>query len=180
MSGHGAGYERDMSNAKPSEPEILAVIHSSMGRRILGIGSLYALSLMVIYVAITQPPELGWQVFLLVLGGGSIWIAEQMRRATGNAIELTEQELRDTSGVVIARVEDMVSLDRGAFAFKPSNGFLIRLTSGKGRTWRPGMWWRIGSRIGVGGMTPGPQTKFMAEMIAAMIAQREIDLADAE
>ena len=164
-----------MSNENTSDSEVLAVIHSSMGRRILGIGSLYALSIMVIYVAITQPPALGWQVFLLVMGGGSIWIAERMRRATGSALELTKLELRDTSGVVIARVEDMVSLDRGAFAFKPSNGFLIRLTSGQGRTWRPGMWWRIGSRIGVGGMTPGPQTKFMAEMISAMIAQRDLD-----
>lgn len=169
-----------MSDTNPSEPEILAVIHSSMGRRILGIGSLYTLSLMVIYVALTQPPAIGWQLFMFALGGGSIWIAEQMRRATGNALELTEHELRDTSGVLIARVEDMISLDRGVFAFKPSNGFLIRLSSGQGRVWRPGMWWRIGSRIGVGGMIPGPQAKFMAEMIAAMIAQREMDISGAE
>ena len=164
-----------MSDKKSSEPEILAVIHASMGRRILGIGALYGLSLMVIYVALTQPPALGWQIFLIVLGGGSIWIAEQMRRATRFALELTELELRDSSGFVLSRVEDMVSIDRGTFAFKPSNGFLIRLTSGTGRTWRPGMWWRLGSRIGVGGMTPGPQTKFMAEMISAMIAQRDVE-----
>ena len=164
-----------MSDTNPPELEVLATIHSSMGRRVLGIGSLYALSMMVIYVALTQPPALGWQLFLLALGGGSIWIAEQMRRATAYALELTEAELRDTSGVVIARVEDMVSLDRGAFAFKPSNGFLIRLKSGEGRQWRPGMWWRLGARIGVGGMTPGPQTKFMAEMISAMIAQRDME-----
>ncbi|WP_223424598.1 hypothetical protein [Tateyamaria pelophila] len=169
-----------MSDTNSSEPEVLAVIHSSMGRRILGIGSLYVLSLMVIYVALTQPPEIGWQLFLLAMGGGSIWIAERMRKATGNALELTEHELRDTSGILIARVEDIVSLDRGAFAFKPSNGFLIRLSSGQGRTWRPGMWWRIGSRIGVGGMVPGPQAKFMAEMISAMIAQRELDRSDAK
>jgi len=169
-----------MSDQNSSEPEVLAVIHSSMGRRILGIGSLYALSLMVIYVALTQPPEIGWQLFLLIMGGGSIWIAERMRKATGNALELTEHELRDTSGILIARVEDMVSLDRGAFAFKPSNGFLIRLSSGQRRTWRPGMWWRIGSRIGVGGMVPGPQTKFMAEMISAMIAQRDLDRSDTQ
>ncbi len=169
-----------MSDTNASEPEVLAVIHSSMGRRILGIGSLYTLSLLVIYVALTQPPAIGWQVFMLALGGGSIWIAEQMRRATNTALELTEHELRDTSGVLIARVENMVAIDRGAFAFKPSNGFLIRLSSGQGRVWRPGMWWRIGSRIGVGGMVPGPQTKFMAEMIAAMIAQREVDRAEVE
>lgn len=169
-----------MSETNVSEPEVLAVIHSSMGRRILGIGSLYTLSLLVIYVALTQPPAIGWQVFMLALGGGSIWIAEQMRRATNTALELTEHELRDTSGVLIARVENMVAIDRGAFAFKPSNGFLIRLSSGQGRVWRPGMWWRIGSRIGVGGMVPGPQTKFMAEMIAAMIAQRDVDRSEVE
>jgi hypothetical protein len=162
-----------MSNTNESETEVIAVVQASMGRRILGLGSLYGLSLMVIYVAIVQPPELGWQVFLILLGCGSIWIAEMMRRATSSALELTRLELRDTTGAVLARIEDIVSLDRGAFAFKPSNGFLIRVKSGSGRIWRPGMWWKLGSRIGVGGMTPGPQTKFMAEMISAMIAQRD-------
>lgn len=162
-----------MQNVMPSEPEILATIHSSMGRRILGIGSLYALSLMVLYVAVAQPPALFWQIFLLALGGGSLWISELMRRATASALELTEHELRDTSGVVLARVDDIVSLDRGAFAFKPSNGFLLRLKTSAERSWRPGMWWRFGSRIGVGGMTPGPQTKFMAEIIMTMISQRD-------
>lgn len=162
-----------MSHDQTPEAEILATVHASQGRRILGIGSLYILSLMVLYVAIVKPPEMGWQVFLFVMGGGSIWISERMRRATASALVLTKDELRDTSGVVLARIDQITSLDRGAFAFKPSNGFLIRLSSGTGRIWRPGMWWRIGSRIGVGGMTPGPQTKFMAEMIAAMIAQRD-------
>lgn len=162
-----------MSDKHPSEPEVLAVVQASTGRRILGLGSLYLLSLMVIYVALARPPAVGWQVFLLVMGGGSIWIAEQMRRATAPALELTESELRDSTGLVIARVDNIASIDRGMFAFKPSNGFLIRLTTGMDRKWRPGMWWRIGNRIGVGGMVPGPQTKFMAEMISAMIARRE-------
>ncbi len=42
--------------------------------------------------------------------------------------------------------------------------------------WRPGLWWRVGRRIGVGGMTPASQTKFMSEIIAAMIAQRDLKL----
>ncbi len=162
-----------MSNALNPDTEILAVVQASMGRRILGLGSLYLLALMVIYVAVVQPPDIGWQVFLFVLGGGSIWIAEMMRKATALSLELTNSELRDSEGTVLAQVEDIMSLDRGVFAFKPSNGFLLRLSKSEGRTWRPGLWWRLGNRIGVGGMTPGPQTKFMAEMIAAMIAQRD-------
>ncbi|WP_108839046.1 hypothetical protein [Tateyamaria sp. Alg231-49] len=154
---------------------VLATITASPGRRILGIGSLWILSLMVIYVAIVQPPELGWQLFLFVLGGGSIWIAELMRRATAVTLELTREELRDSMGVVLARIDEVTGLDRGMFAFKPSNGFLLRLDNKKPRAWRPGLWWSLGSRIGVGGMTPAHEAKFMAEIIASLLAERGID-----
>lgn len=160
-----------MTDETPSE--VLATVQSSQGRRILGIGSLWILSLLVIYVGIAQPPALVWQLFLLVLGGGSIWIAEMMRHATRLRLELTQTELRDSSGVVLARTEDIVAIDRGMFAFKPSNGFLLLMRNSGARGWRPGMWWRLGKRVGIGGMTPGHQTKFMAEMVSAMIAERE-------
>ncbi|MEL6450039.1 MAG: hypothetical protein AAFQ19_02180 [Pseudomonadota bacterium] len=156
-------------------PDVLATVQASPGRRILGIGSLWVLSLMVIYVAIVQPPAMGWQVFLFALGGASLWIAEQMRRATALTLELTADELRDSAGTVLAKTADIASIDRGMFAFKPSNGFLLRLNGGHPRAWRPGLWWRMGSRIGVGGMTPGHQSKFMAEIISAMLAERDAD-----
>ncbi|MBY5931527.1 hypothetical protein KUV51_00840 [Tateyamaria omphalii] len=157
------------------EGEVIATINASPGRRILGVGSLWILSLMVIYVGIVRPPEIGWQIFLLALGGGSLWIAEKMRRATALTLELTPEELRDSSGQVVARTADIASLDRGMFAFKPSNGFLLRLTHSGERAWRPGLWWRLGNRVGVGGMTPGHQAKFMAEILSAMIAERSSD-----
>ena len=155
--------------------EIIATIKASPGRRILGIGSLWVLSLMVIYVGVVRPPAIGWQVFLFALGGGSIWIAEKMRRATALTLELTPEALTDSSGALVARTDDIQSLDRGMFAFKPSNGFLLRLKTSNGRAWRPGLWWRLGNRVGVGGMTPGHQAKFMAEILSAMIAERMSD-----
>lgn len=164
-----------MQTRKENHEKVLATIKASPGRRILGIGSLWVLSLLVIYVALVTPPELGWQLFLLALGGGSILIAEQMRRSTAVTLELTRDELRDSTGTVLTRIEDVTGIDRGMFAFKPSNGFLLRVNSPKPRAWRPGLWWCLGSRIGVGGMTPAHQAKFMAEIIATMLAERGID-----
>lgn len=155
--------------------KVLATIKASPGRRILGIGSLWILSLMVIYVAIVRPPEFGWQLFLFALGGVSIWIAEQMRRSTAITLELTREELRDSTGAVLARMDEVTAIDRGMFAFKPSNGFLLRLKSKKPRAWRPGLWWSLGSSIGVGGMTPAHQAKFMAEVISTIMAERDGD-----
>ena len=115
-----------MSNTPP-ETEVLATVHASAGRRVLGVGSIWVLAVLVLYVAIVSPPAPGWQVFLFAIGGGSIWIAERMRRATAHALELTNTELRDTRGVVLTHVDHITGLDRGMFAFKPSNGFLLSI-----------------------------------------------------
>ena len=152
--------------------EVLAVVSASIGRRAIGIGALWVLVFLLFYIALFESPTFGWRLFLVALGGGSFWMAELMRKATSLHLELTMTELRDSSGTCLARIEDIQGMDRGVFAFKPSNGFLLTLSRSAPRTWQPGMWWRIGRRVGVGGMTPGSQTKPMAEIISAIIAQR--------
>lgn len=161
--------------AKQTGDEVLARIVPSTGRRLLGIGMLSFLAFLVLYVAITTPPSLGWQLFLIALGAVSLMIANTMRKSTRNTLELTRTELRDDTGTILVKVEDIISIDRGAFAFKPSNGFLLRLTRPHPKDWRPGLWWRASTRIGVGGMTPMRSTKYMAEIIAIMIAERDQD-----
>lgn len=153
--------------------EVLATVSASKGRRVLGLTSLGLLGILLIYIAFERPPSLGWQVFLIVIGAGSLWITYAMRRATGSVVVLTPEELRDADGTIIARIEDIEGMDRGFFAFKPSNGFLLKTKASTKTIWRPGLWWRWGRRIGIGGMTPGSQTKFMSEIIAAMMASRE-------
>lgn len=155
--------------------EVLATVKASNGRRFLGLSSLGILGVLLIYIAFMKPPSMGWQLFLLAIGTSALWIAEMMRRATASTIELTPTELRDSDGTVIALVADIEGMDRGFFAFKPSNGFLLKTKSSAGaRVWRPGLWWRMGRRIGIGGMTPGSQTKFMSEIIATMMATRDL------
>ncbi|MDW3222456.1 MAG: hypothetical protein R8G34_06130 [Paracoccaceae bacterium] len=155
------------------ETEVLATVAASAGRRFLGIGMLAFLGVLVIYVAFVSPPSFGWQMFLVALGVISLMMADAMRRSTAHRLELTKTELRDSGGIVIAKVENIVGIDRGTFAFKPSNGFLLRLKAPDARKWRPGLWWRVGRRVGVGGMTPGRQTKYMSEIIAVMLAERD-------
>lgn len=154
------------------ENEVLAEVRASAGRRALGIASLLLLAVVLLWVALAHPPAPLWQLFVIAVAAAALWAAQGMYRATASRIELTPLELRDADGTVIARTADIQSIDRGFFAFKPSNGFLLKTTGGGGRTWRPGMWWRLGNRVGIGGMTPGSQTKFMSEIISAMIATR--------
>jgi hypothetical protein len=154
--------------------EVIAVVEAAPVRRAIGVGMLYLLGGLLLYLGLVQPTAgLGWQVFLIATAAGSLAMGEAMRRATALRIEMTREGLRDSAGRVLARTEDIRALDRGVFAFKPSNGFLLTTKSRQGRVWAPGLWWRIGRRIGVGGVTPAGQTKFMAEMIAVVLQERD-------
>lgn len=154
---------------QPDEDGIYALVQASPARRIFAYGVLFLLGALVIYVTLVQPPALLWMVFMLGFGFVMLLQAERLRRATTHVIELTDTELRDSSGTVLARIDEIRSVARGTFALKPSNGFTLVLHSKKPRAWMPGLWWRLGRRVGVGGVTNAGQAKFMAERISMMI-----------
>ena len=154
--------------------EVLVTVEASGLRRVMGVAMLAVIGVLLLYVAASKPPSLAWLAFLLGIGLGALWLSVRMWQATSHKIELTEQVLRCTDGTVIAQVCDIEAIDRGFFAFKPSNGFLIRTATPGARVWMQGLWWRAGRRIGIGGVTPGSQSKTMSEILAAMIAQRSM------
>ncbi len=160
--------------------EILAGVGASLGRRFLGVTAMAALGGLLLYIAIVAPPALAWQLFLILLGAASLWLAHRMWHATQLLVVLTEDTLRDSSGTVLAHIDDIEAIDRGFFAFKPSNGFLLTTKTPGDRTWQPGLWWRVGRRIGVGGMTPAHQAKAVSEIIAIKLAQRDMQGTDAD
>lgn len=157
----------------PDDSGVYARAAASPGRRWLGVGMQYLLGLLILYVLFVQPPAAGWAVLMAIVGFGALFLAEAMRRATTRTLELHRDALRDDAGRLIARMDQVVAVERGVFAFKPSNGFLLVMTEKGGRSWAPGLWWRAGRRVGIGGVLPQAETKFMAEVIATWIAQRD-------
>ena len=154
------------------QDEILAVVRASVLRRWFGIVVMAALGGLLIYLAMSRPPALQWQVFLIGMGVFALWLADATRRATENQIELTQDGLRSSSGEVIALIDEIERVERCMFAMKPSNGFLLRLKSRRQRSWQPGLWWALGRRVGIGGVTPGSQSKVMAQMLEALLVER--------
>lgn len=153
--------------------EVLAYIEASAPRRWLAIAMQMGLGALLVYIALAMPGAFGWQVFLLLLGAAWIFLAIRMHAATSLRLELTRQELRDSTGEVLAKLDDVQAVSRGTFALKPSNGFTLVLGTKKGPArWRPGLWWRFGNRVGIGGVTAGAQSKPAAQIIEAIVAER--------
>lgn len=159
--------------SQPDNSGLLTTVHASSPRRYFACGVLFLLGGALIYTALTQPPALHWLAFLLVLGALALWLGANLWRATELGIVLTQTDLRDTAGTLLARMDEISHVDRGALAMKPANGFTLVLTARHGRGWVPGLWWRVGRRVGVGGVTAAGQAKFMAEQIALRLNGRD-------
>lgn len=154
------------------DEEVLASLGVSAPRRVFAVAVLSVAGGSVIYSALTADMAFVW-IALLVAGGLAVlWMAQRLWHVTGERIELTATELRSSDGTRIAAISDIERLDRGFLAVRPSNGFLIRLRTPAQPVWRPGMWWRVGSRAGVGGVTPAAGARAMADMLSAMLAER--------
>lgn len=141
-------------------------------RRMFACGVLFMLGGLIIYIAVLPPFKIALTPLLLAMGIGTIVIGDKLRRATLLSVLLTADDVRASDGRILAQIKDIAEVNRGAFAFKPTHGFTLVLAQSAPRSWAPGMWWRIGRRLGVGGVTASGQTKFMAEQIALRIAQR--------
>lgn len=149
------------------------IIRPAQARRIIGTGLLLNLGALFFWVAATEPGLTGLaRAVPGAFGVLALWSAVEVWRATAHGLELTGDELRDTSGRLVARMEDIVATERGVFAFKPSNGALLRTRDPASMAWVPGVWWRYGRRIGIGGMTPKHETKAMAEIIELRLRER--------
>lgn len=156
--------------------EPLAELRVSAARRFLGVGMVFALGALLLWLGLSQAYEnLVWQVFVLACAGGALYAGMRMQQATALHIVLHADGVYDSDGVRLAALDDIETVERGMLAFKPSNGFMIRTKTPQPRRWRPGLYWVLGRRIGVGGVTAASQSKVMADIIALRLAERRGD-----
>lgn len=155
-------------------PEPIYRLKPTPVRRALGIALLAALGAFLIWLFFLGD-GMEWAIrgFLGAAGLIALFGAERMRQATRLSVELWPDGLRDSAGRELAAMTAIRSVDRGAFAFKPSNGFLVRLDKTAPRGWAPGLWWRFGRSLGVGGVTNRDEAKLMADLLAQQLAERD-------
>lgn len=166
--------EAETEATMPDPNDVLAELHASAPRRVFGTTIIAALAVLLIYLALWHPPEsMLWRMFLLFFGCFAVFGALRLWQDTSKVLELTSLELRERGGRLLGPVSEMRDVARGALALKPSNGFSVTLTKSHGFSWAPGLWWRLGKKIGVGGVTSSQEARFMAEQIAMLIAMRD-------
>lgn len=156
------------------EERIVARLACSPVRRAIAAGILALLGAFLLWVAVTSTPPASWALAILLgCGGGALWLALALWRATAGEILLTREALRDGEGRLLCPLSEVERVETGMLALKPANGFLLHLRSRAPWGWAPGLWWRQGRRFAVGGSVSRHEAKAMAETIMMMLARRE-------
>ncbi|NND41092.1 MAG: hypothetical protein HKO04_03350 [Silicimonas sp.] len=158
-----------MTDTAQTDEEIrVMVLGASAPRLWLGVACTAGLGALLFWIVFAGRPAMSYQIAFIAAAGLSLWMADRLRRAGQDPIVLTTKVLKTESGRVLTTVDNVRSVERGAFAFKPPNGFLVRLKEPAGKGWVPGLWWQRGRMIGVGGVVSGGQSRAMAETLTAL------------
>ncbi len=157
---------------QPDQDGVYARVTVAPSRRILALVILYGLGAFLLYLAFGSLAGIGGAAVLIILAGCCLWAGEQMRRSADIEILLTDDGVTTSDGLVLATMDNIAAVNRGALAAKPSTGFTLILRTPQARSWRPGLWWRLGRRVGIGGITGAGAAKFMAEQIAFRLSDR--------
>lgn len=160
-----------MSKADDNSDILATASISGVRRWLTIIPGIFAGALLAWYGLNAPFPQIWVNVFAVVVGLVMALGASWLLSATSRGIYLTPKELRDINGALIARISDMKKLERETISYKPAHGFIIVLAEPARSHWSPGVWWRTGQRVGVGGFLHADQTKAMAGAIRSLIAQ---------
>lgn len=157
----------------PDKDGIYAKITVSAPRFYFAFAVQIALGLILIYMAFAGPAGVLGKFFLITIGVLMLLQAYRLRGAVAREIWLTDAGIVTDDGLLLAPMDQITEVSRGAFALKPSNGFAVTMSQKHSFLWVPGLWWRFGTRVGLGGVTGAGAAKFMAEQIALRVATRD-------
>ncbi len=158
-------------SAMDESSEIIATLAPSPLRRLFGVSVLGLLALLILWSGATAPMAQLWRLSAVAIGLLAMAAAWHLWKATDRRIELRTGGIFDGGGRCLARMSDIASVDRGVFVAKPSNGFLVRLKTRHPVAWAPGLYWRYGRVLGIGGAPSGVSARAMADLLALRIAE---------
>lgn len=166
---------RFMANDETPQDEIIATLRPSPARRWLAVTMIGAFGALLLWIAATGAAgSLIVSVVFVGMAALSFLAANRLHSIRDIELILSRQGLFERDGRTLCRIEQIQEIDRSFFAFKPSNGFVVRLKEPMERTWVPGLWWRVGRRIGVGGVTSIGEAKAMSDMLTLLLKGPEL------
>ena len=167
-----------MTQSDPIESDVIIELKPSPIRIWVAILSVSILGAFLLWVSASGATgSLLATLLFMVFAGLCFFGAHGLYRTRGLSLILRKDGLFENTGRTLCTREEIERIDRSFFALKPSNGFVVELKKPSARAWAPGLWWRFGKRVGVGGVTPIGESKAMADLMSIYVKGEDALLA---
>ncbi|MEM9049100.1 MAG: hypothetical protein AAGC92_10305 [Pseudomonadota bacterium] len=165
--------DNTLQRLKPDAAGVIARLPCSPARRVLATMFLAFPGIVLLWLAVSRgEASLLTTIITTVVGLAMVWGAWQVWTATQGGLVLTETGLYDQDGRTICPLREIERVESGILALKPSGGFVLHLANAAPAGWVPGLWWRRGKRLGIGGSVNARMAKTMSEAIAMLVLRR--------
>jgi hypothetical protein len=145
------------------DQDFIAALRVSFGRRFIGCSVLAALTILFAVLAV-QGAGTGAVAFGLA-AALSAGVTVGIWQVSAREVVMKPTGLFDSNGAVIVTLDQIERINSGPLSIRPSNGFSIRLTSRQSAHWAPGLWWRWGRMVGIGGLTSAKPSRDLANLL---------------
>ena len=144
-------------------------------RRWFAAGTVALTGVIFLGMALQNPPN-GALLQLMIWALAALLLASALKlwRDTEVGVRLVGTRLETCAGELIVAMEDVEAIERGHFAFRPSNGFSLSLKRKAALRWRMGLWWTAGKRAAFGGAASSVEAKRLAEAIEHRLGLHEL------
>ena len=131
---------------------------------------IFILSLFLIYTLLTLNDKISFSDFLLIpiLVISILWFRRFLSRYSKIGFVISTDGLFDLNMDLICTIDDIKKIDVSPYTFKSANGFIILLKTKSSFKSIPGLYWRVGKRISIGGLVSKNESKLLSGRLIEM------------
>ena len=96
----------------------------------------------------------------------AFWFKRFLSQYSNVGFLINKMGLYDLHENLICRISDIQRVDSSPYTFKSANGFIIILKEKTSFQLVPGLYWRLGRRISVGGLISKNESKLLSTAVA--------------
>ena len=107
---------------------------------------------------------------ILLLG---FWFKNFLKKYSKVGFLINEQGLFNLDKSPICKMHEIDRVDASPYTFKSANGFIIILKTKNSFESVPGLYWKLGKRISIGGLVSKNESKFLAGLLMQFLEKQK-------
>ena len=103
----------------------------------------------------------------------AIWFRSFLQRYSKVGFLINQSGLFNLDGSIVCEIGDIERIDVSPYTFKSANGFIVILKTKSSFKSIPGLYWRLGKRLSIGGLVSKNESKFLSHTLSGFLEKIE-------